>query len=240
MQLIDFDNPKTINNEIFRAVSEFRDELKNCNMCKCNTYIDCTLKDRIMRKMDFLNDYEMTGWHHTRVVNVSDIEKNGIIKPDADSISKILQNNADILGFDEISKNYLVSKSLNLYSMQKQRKNKIWFTSCYLPIPQYKKFMLVIGGEAVERALDNELSNQPFKRLVDYGVPVGIKFKYKFKDIFINCKDDIIEALIRYVYAKKKEVLLFEASIVKSIPPEDILSIRIAEKVPYYFSDDPF
>lgn len=240
MKLINFDDPNTISAEIFNTVNDFKNDLKTCITDNRNIPLPYNLREKIKSKMPFLDEYEMTGWHHTRVVDIQDMSKNGIVKPDINNTPKLLKSIAERLEFDKASTDYLINKCLKLYNTQSSRIGKIYFTSRYLPTPEYKKFMLIIGGEALERSLCDDLKNEPFIKLADYGVPVGIKFKYNYKDVFAVDKDVIVDALIKYVYTKESKVLMFDAAITQSVLPNDILLTKISENVPYYFSDEPF
>jgi hypothetical protein len=177
-----------------------------------------------------LAKYRLIGFHNTRVLDIATLRSSGIHLLNA---MEYIQRMRIIFNKLEIPHD---SAELAIQSIVKflnspdrtPRLNKVSFYTPFSLCKDYGKFLLNIGGEVCKFSFKNEVPTV-YDALTSNGIPVAIRFHFRFSDIVSHQQEFLVSEFIRFFAAKYilkyKYSFVFNGEIIKEISPANILEI---------------
>lgn len=194
---------------------------------------DYDLFDEIINECcKYFKNFELTGWHVTRLLDINTVKDEGLIKSDLKYSEKRIREISKSLGINEYYTDLLIEQCKYYWIRHENRIGTIHFTSIKLPDESHRKFAYILGGETVDFSLRDlkeigEYCNQ-YNKFETEGTPCAIKFKYNFNNM--RGGNAFILEFIKSAYIKstRNEIYLpkFDNYIDCSVPKDSILKIE--------------
>ncbi|HUM83939.1 MAG TPA: hypothetical protein PLN48_09185 [Lachnospiraceae bacterium] len=250
MELIDTDNITTFPHELFSVINIYKNQLTAlCNKLhfdepyKIQHGIEPVdeqrdLVEKISRiAISILKNYQITCWHSTRLLNIADVRKNGLLISNDNGRVTRLRSIMEKLDFDEIEITSLLNKCQLYWDRDPNRQGTVHFFSSRSLFDSYDHFANNIGGEVIRYSLGKNLENSPYNKLKDNGTPVFIKFKINFSDIASMCQEKIARgfciSIIIQIILNRTCQPQFDGWTKIDIPSKNILEIKKIEGFNY-------
>ena len=176
-----------------------------------------------------LENFVITAYHSTRVLDKKMISVNGLEKSDKDIDLRRINEILDYLNFPYDKKKQVLDGCIYYWERDSNRKSSIHFYSGETLLEEYKRFSDCLGGEKVFFTVRESRERWPYNQLFVSGYPIAVKFRLKFSDIDSTQKEHIALEFFRYTVLLKLYELIykpeFDAYIYLSVPSIDILKI---------------
>lgn len=198
-------------------------------------------------------DTDFTGWHITRVENIDNYCKQGILTVGWEinkGIERLNYYFNKVIKIEKIIYDKIVDEAKFLWNRDNGRKNNVcfFFTKAQtINDVQAMMFAANLGGEILNwslNAVDSDLyRTEPYKRLWIWGTPCRVKFKAKLKEMY----EDTASRLIREImfYYVMKDIYGFDyipsdtGEKQGDVIPENILKIEHIENYEKIMSQCP-
>lgn len=190
--------------------------------------------------MERLESHEIVLYHNTRMLNIEEIKKSGLIFSDERYINSLIRSmkkeNVDkelIEEVIEIIKNEILR--WNESNGGNRRKNAVCYIYDIDYYKDYEKFLAVYGGEFMEFGLSGKVGNTftRYKKIVRIGSPYVIEFSvpYEWFDRFekMYIARYMIEEWLHIDVIGDDVSHQYDGHIEKEIPPEKIIDIHIVK-----------
>lgn len=221
--------PLNLNEEDFKILRELRD-----------VRIDETPEFLALQKKYY--DTEFTGWHFTRIENLEDFCKQGILKirDIDDGIKRLNFYLNKKIKIDDDKYRLIIKQAKFYWKTHSGRIGNVCFflTKDYtIGNPQAMMFAANLGGEILRWSIDELDSKayrqEPYKRLWIWGEPYRVKFKVKLKEMETQTQTYIIRELVFYFIMKDIYGCTYNLADTGEkrgdVPPDDILRIEKIE-----------
>ena len=225
---IDINDINTYPVEFQKFCKDKVDILKNTITAKFSLDYDTFLAQKLV---DIIKQYKIIGIHATRVYDIENIYKKGLLIPSKstdliDIILKPICTKIDKEEFDNIRKKLIQQISIN------DKYSRLYFVVGSIDDITIEKGFWVLnkyGGELLEDIFtDLKLKDFYFKNIALIGETYAIKFKVNINDLNKDFLMELIAFMLKKIILLNAEHIFKESYILKNIKARDIIK---AEKV---------
>lgn len=190
--------------------------------------------------MEKLENHEIVLYHNTRILDINEIKKSGLIFSDERYINSLIRamkkESVDQELIEEVIE--IIRKEISRWNErngENKRKNAVCYIYDIDYYKDYEKFLVVYGGEFMEFGLSGKVGDTftRYKKIVRIGKPCVVEFSVPYKWFHKFEKMDIarymIEEWIHLDVIGDDVSHQYDGRIEKEIPPEKIIDIHIVE-----------
>lgn len=190
--------------------------------------------------MEKLENHEIVLYHNTRILDIDELKKGGLIFSDERYINSLIRSmkkvKIDSELIDEVIE--IIEKEISRWK-ERDGKNRRKNAVCYIYdmdyYRDYEKFLVTYGGEFMEFGLSGKVGDTftKYKDVVRIGSPCVVEFSVPYKWFHEFEKMDIarymIEEWLHLDIIGDDVSHQYDGHIEKEIPPEKIMNIHIVE-----------
>ncbi len=167
---------------------------------------------------------ELTGWHVTRLLDVSEVADKGLRAYDMEEgLDRIIQALDRIELTDEQRAATIASAAAYLERDENRRGVNFFSLERDVLEGEYYRFGKTYGGETLRWALEGVIDGAAYEKLA-IGTPWRVNFRYPFTALAESTKSRVLTAL-RKCLEGEMESPRFDGYLIKDVPPERILRV---------------